>query len=1420
MNASRVRVITAGAVALGLAMSPVLSPRPRATPAQLGGPDRFLTALSTDKPLYHPGEVVYVRGVMLHAFRRTPAPPVQARVEIRGPRGEQLANASSAGQDGVWAFSWVVPADAAGGEYRVKVSYPFPGDPPAERAFDVRAFRAPRLKSQIVFLREGYGPGDTVTATLEALRAEGGAPAGAKVTATARVDGVEVARVPSTVDARGRCTVSFDLPRKIERGEGALAFAIEDGGVQETAAKSIPILLQTVDLAMYPEGGELVAGLKGRVYFEARTPAKKPADLEGDVIDQASGEVVGTFRSEHEGRGRFELAPQAGHTYAARIHSPAGIQRTFPLPAVAADGVVLRTPQDVFRAGEPLRVGVTGVGGAPYRVSVAQREVEVASGIASEPDGTLALDPGEAGGVLTVTVFDRRGTPLAERLVYRQPAHQLQVRLSADRKSYVPGGSAQLTVRTTQNGKPVSAVVALSVIDDSVLQLIDRREQPPSLPVMVLLEPEVKELADAQIYLDEQNPKAPLAVDLLLGTQGWRRFAMLDSERFVQEEHDDALRVLARRIPVQAPVAQLRPNWNQVPGLPPPQPGPRPDRPGMKQPAAPQRMEKPRPPAAQPPGMAQAPRKSSAAPPPQTLGTAQPPQKALGMVQPPPQAPRAEEKAEAPAQKKKAPRGEEKGDVLFPAPFRAMDGEARPQGGMADRQRLRDDGRGVNNRAPARPMPMPAPAPPPAYVRVYAHSVRPNREPEERTDFAETLYWSAGIRTDPQTGEAKVSFGLSDAVTAFRASAGAFSSSGALGSGEILIRSVEPFYLEPKLPLEVTAGDLVRLPVSLVNGTDQALGAARVQILTSRSLDALGFDGVQLGALGRVRRLIDVQVGNGNGTAKLTLDAKAGQFVDRVERTLEIRPPGFPVEIARSGVLSPQQAAKLELVIPPGVVPESLTAVASISPTPVANLTQALTRLIQEPSGCFEQASSTTYPMTMAQQYFLTHQGADPQLVQSARERLERGYQRLVGFECQQKGFEWFGQDPGHEALTAFGLLHFNDMAKVREVSPVMLASTQRWLLGQRDGKGGFERKRRALHTWIEDRDTSNAYILWALLETGARGLDREIAEVKRAAGQSANSYVVALGANALALAGDRQGARQLMARLAAKQDRNGQVNGGTQSIVGSGGEALLIETTSLSALAWLRDPEFSPQAQGAIRFITESSKSGRYGSTQSTVLALRAILAHDRAHPRGRSSASVRLLVDGEAVGDWTPIDPEAQDAVFLPDFASRLGAGTHLVRLEERGRGDLPYSISVRFNALTPPSSPQCQVSLQTSLAATAVAEGELVEATATVQNRGNEKLPTVVAVVGVPGGLEPRHDQLKELVKRGAIDSYEVRGREVVLYWRGMDAGAVAVVPISLVAAVPGRYTAPASRAYLYYTDEHKTWVPGLAAEVTAK
>src|SRR5581483_6419606 len=102
-----------------------------------------------------------------------------------GPRGDQVFNQTSTIQESVAANVWELPADISGGQYTATVKFPWNGFPPAQRKFEIRAYRAPRLKGEIVFLRDGFGAGDTVKASMHVERAEGGLPSGAQVNATA-----------------------------------------------------------------------------------------------------------------------------------------------------------------------------------------------------------------------------------------------------------------------------------------------------------------------------------------------------------------------------------------------------------------------------------------------------------------------------------------------------------------------------------------------------------------------------------------------------------------------------------------------------------------------------------------------------------------------------------------------------------------------------------------------------------------------------------------------------------------------------------------------------------------------------------------------------------------------------------------------------------------------------------------------------------------------------------------------------------------------------------------------------------------------------------------------------------------------------------------------------------------------------------
>ena len=1403
MSARRIARLLIVAAVLATAVVAVRSDILAAWPTtdSLGGGDRYLTHLSTDKPIYRIGETVRIRGVLLRANDHTPLKEAaRGFAEIKGPKGDTVASGYVAAQDSVFGFTWPVPQGQAGGEYTIKVSYPGYGHPPSERKFDIRAYRPPRLRSQIVFLRDGYGPGDEVAASLHVERAEGGIPAGAKVTPIARVDGSEVYRGSARVDDAGNCTVRFKLPPRIERGEGTLALVIEDGGVVETAAKTIPILLQTVDLQIYPEGGDLVAGLPCRVYIEAKTPAKKPADIAGEVVAlHVAGDVPGAtakvehvrvaaFRTEHEGRGRFAFTPKKGGRYALRITEPSGIKTIFPLPKVKDTGGNLRALTNVTRKSESVRLRVASTSGGKLTVTLTKRETEVSSvnwqATPGVPADVTLTPPRSADGVLIATLWDEKGRPVAERLVFRQPAKSLRIAVEPAKPSYVPGDKAKVTVKTTdEHGKPVGAVVGLTVTDDSVLEMIETREQAPRLPVMVLLEPEVQELADAHVYLDKADPKAPVAVDLLLGTQGWRRFAFVDSAKFLASHGDDARRVLAFRMATRRERLKggAAGHWAMGRGGVPEE-----LEEGM---LAPQGA----PDAGAPPPAAAAPEPKPAARPAVNLGAVAVNGR-LGDVAGKEEAVAAEQQVAGEMRKDLAlalVQADEKEDVA---------------GLLVAGKRLRELRRQANSFVA---------------VRVYAHKAREGRKPNERIDFAETLYWSAGVKTDPKTGEASVEFDLSDAVTTFRVFADGFDAAGALGQATGALESVEPFYIEPKMPLEVTSGDIVQLPVSLVNGLESELAGATLTVNADPEVRIGGIETLTLGPKARVRKLVSLKVGYINGLSDLVLAAKAGGYSDRVTRKLKVVPMGFPVEVGHGGMLAAASPAAKDIEIPGGVVPRSVTTEVAIYPTPLASLTAALERLIREPHGCFEQTSSTTYPLVMAQQYFLTHAGVDPRLVERSRAMLDKGYQKLVSFECKKKGYEWFGGDPGHEALTAYGLLEFTDMGQVRPVDGAMLARTRQWLMGQRDGKGGFLRNKRALDSFGRaPGETTDAYVVWSLLEGGEVGLEKEIAAVKATAEKSEDSYVIALAANILSISGDKASASKNMDRLVKKQTKEGWVDGAVASITRSGGDSLTIETTSLTILAWLRDPDYAAAVEKGIRYLAEACKAGRYGSTQSTVLALRAIVAYDKARAKPKKPGKARIYVNGQPVGDAVAFDADTQGAIQLPDIAELLEPGKHKIELKMEDGAEMPYALTVNYHTTKPISAKECQVALQVRLANGKVTEGGITEAQVVVTNQADGGIPMPIAIIGLPGGLEPRHDQLKELVKAEKIAAYEVIGREVVLYWREMKAGQKVELPISLVAAVPGTYTGPASRAYLYYTDEHKHWVGGLKVVITPR
>lgn len=1359
------------------------------------GSDRWRVSVSTDKPIYREGETVYFRAVVLNAFDNKPLDAQKNRLalglKVLGPKGDQVMqgmaeiNASSAGA------SWDIPGGQPGGIYKVIFCSDGPFAP-AERSFEIRAYRAPKLRAQLEFVSKAYGPGDTVTINAKVTRAEGGIPTGATVTAIARVDGEECHRSPATISPDGVVSASYSLPATISKGEGTHTFVIEDGGVMESFSKTIPILLQSLDVQVFPEGGDLVAGVQNGLYVQAKTPWGDPADFAADIVDD-QGKLCGTVATEHEGRGRTLLLPAAGRKYQLRVTKPSGITTRVDLPEVKATGAVLRASKTAYQSGEGVTFTVAATKADDYRLSLFRHEREVSAVFASlEPgtDQTLTLSPpSDISGVLRATLFDGDGKPVAERLVYRAPVFGLKVEIAADREVYTPGDQVNLTIRTMDHrGKPVAAVVGVTVTDDAVLEMVEQRRKAPRLPAMVLLESDVDRLEDATIYLDGTD-KGNLAVDLLLGTQGWRRFAHVDAKAFMDKHGDAAKRALAFTRwpePVQVVTAWfggagggggIR-RLDDVDGAPAAEDeNAEADRGGIR-PAA-----------------------------------------ANGPLGVPPGATKGGERPREPGNAEPAAKNDAKelGDMEAP--------EAGKDDGPRDR-RMAD----TADRARRRPAVQPAML----TIREYAHMLRAGRKPGERRDFSETLYWNAGIQTSPE-GQAQVTFFLSDSITSFRVMADAYSPRGLLGSGDLLVESKQPFAVEPKLPLEVTVGDLVELPVALVNNLASSLQynltpafgtAFRIEHADGSTPAAPAY-AAQLAPLSRSLVTIPLRVVAGAGSYEFTLSAEAGPYSDTVTRSITVQPYGFPTHRGGGGMLK-ADGAKHTITIPDSVVPGSVTTSIQVYPTPLANLTAALERLIREPYGCFEQASSVVYPMVMAQQYFKTHLGVEPALVARANDMIDKGYKKLAGYEVPGGGFEWFGGAPAHEALTAYGVLEFHDMAKVYPVEEALLERTRKWLLERRDGNGGFQRNPRALDSFGgAPQNITNAYIVWSLTESGySKLLDKEVEALFQESKTSKDPYFNGLVAAALHNAGRRGEALDIMKSLTQHQHKDGSVVDATTSITRSSGDALTIETTSVAVLAWLKDDQFTDRTERAMNWLATRCQDGRFGSTQSTILALKAIVAYDAARAAPRQPGELVLRVNGAPVGS-IPFTTDTKGALLLPDFASMLAPGKHEIELAMLGGSPMPYSVHIGYHADTPASSPACPVTVSTRIDGTPVHlgtprlnAGETCDVRVKITNTTAQGQPMTTAIIGLPGGLEPRHDQLRELVEAKVIDFYEVRGREVVVYLRSMAPNASVDFRIDCTAAIPGTYTGPASRTYLYYGDEHKHWVHGMKVTITGK
>src|SRR5438309_5165172 len=238
--------------------------------------------------------------------------------------------------------------------------------------------------------------------------------------------------------------------------------------------------------------------------------------------------------------------------------------------------------------------------------------------------------------------------------------------------------------------------------------------------------------------------------------------------------------------------------------------------------------------------------------------------------------------------------------------------------------------------------------------------------------------------------------------------------------------------------------------------------------------------------------------------------------------------------------------------------------------------------------------------------------------------------------------------------------------------------------MSRKDGKGGFQRNPAAIDTFGRAPDNiTNAYIIWALTESGQDDdIAKELAALATQDRDSQDPYFLALVANSLANRNKLEEGVVLLKKIAAAKKEDGHLDAAQTSITGSGGRDLQIETTALAVRGWLkanRPGDFNAPLQKAVRWIGQQRGGyGGFGSTQSTILALQALIAFTKANKKMPEAGELKLYVANQLVAQKA-FPGGVQEALVLdgPEAEEHLRPGNNAIRVEMSGKNVFPYTL-----------------------------------------------------------------------------------------------------------------------------------------------
>jgi hypothetical protein len=283
-------------------------------------------------------------------------------------------------------------------------------------------------------------------------------------------------------------------------------------------------------LQFFPEGGNLVADIHSKVAFKAVGPDGLGINVKGVILDNTNKEIA-KITSAHLGMGVFDIIPEEGRTYKARVTYADGSQSAVDLPAVETKGITLSVNTD-----DPAKVSIEINANRAYYKANLNKDLNMiiyGSGVVRTiktklDNAVLGVDLPASSfstGILQVMLMSQTGEPLNERMIFIQNHDQLNLSLTTNKTTFAKRENVQLNLNAkNKEGSAVNGSFSVSVVDESKL-LVDESMGNTILSYLLLTSDVKGYVEKPNYYFAGESKETRANLDALMLTQGYRRFA-------------------------------------------------------------------------------------------------------------------------------------------------------------------------------------------------------------------------------------------------------------------------------------------------------------------------------------------------------------------------------------------------------------------------------------------------------------------------------------------------------------------------------------------------------------------------------------------------------------------------------------------------------------------------------------------------------------------------------------------------------------------------------------------------------------------------------------------------------------------------------------------------------------------------------